>query len=426
MGTILLLFGTFFAMCLIGVPVAMSLGISALISGLHVGITPIVMCQQIYAQLDSFTLLAIPLFLLVGNIMDRGQITDRLVGFASKLVGHITGGLGHVNVVANMIMAGISGSATADAAALGGIMIPSMRKAGYTPEMAAAINASAATIAPIIPPSIMMVTYGAFGSVSIAALFMGGIVPGVLVGLTIMIVTYIWAKKHKCVAVQKRATLREVWDATKRAFTALLVPLIIILGVLSGIFTATESGMIAVVYSLFLVMFVYRTCTWKEMAEVFMKSCVESAKPLLCVGGAGAFGYMMAYLQIPQMMLDAAGPIVGKQIPTLLFITFLYIILGTFMDSIPAIIIFLPIVQQMGTAAGIDPIHMGVLVTVVLCFGLLTPPYGMTLLLSAGLAGVPTVSVIKELKYFYLVYLLVILGMIFIPQTVLFLPNLLT
>ena len=247
-----------------------------------------------------------------------------------------------------------------------------------------------------------------------------------LVGLTIMIVTYIWAKKHKCVAVQKRATLREVWDATKRAFTALLVPLIIILGVLSGIFTATESGMIAVVYSLFLVMFVYRTCTWKEMAEVFIKSCVESAKPLLCVGGAGAFGYMMAYLQIPQMMLDAAGPIVGKQIPTLLFITFLYIILGTFMDSIPAIIIFLPIVQQMGTAAGIDPIHMGVLVTVVLCFGLLTPPYGMTLLLSAGLAGVPTVSVIKELKYFYLVYLLVILGMIFIPQTVLFLPNLLT
>lgn len=155
----------------------------------------------------------------------------------------------------------------------------------------------------------MMVTYGAFGSVSIAALFMGGIVPGVLVGLTIMIVTYIWAKKHKCVAVQKRATLREVWDATKRAFTALLVPLIIILGVLSGIFTATESGMIAVVYSLFLVMFVYRTCTWKEMAEVFIKSCVESAKPLLCVGGAGAFGYMMAYLQIPQMMLDAAGPL---------------------------------------------------------------------------------------------------------------------
>lgn len=153
MGTILLLFGTFFAMCLIGVPVAMSLGISALISGLHVGITPIVMCQQIYAQLDSFTLLAIPLFLLVGNIMDRGQITDRLVGFASKLVGHITGGLGHVNVVANMIMAGISGSATADAAALGGIMIPSMRKAGYTPEMAAPINASAATSAPSSRPA---------------------------------------------------------------------------------------------------------------------------------------------------------------------------------------------------------------------------------------------------------------------------------
>ena len=423
--TILLLFGSFFAMCLVGVPVAMSLGIAALISGLTVGVTPIVMCQQIYAQLDSFTLLAIPLFLLVGNIMDVGEVTDRLVGFANTLVGHITGGLGHVNVVANMIMAGISGSATADAAALGGIMIPSMRKAGYTPEMAAAINASAATIGPIIPPSIMMVTYGAFGSVSIAALFMGGIIPGVLVGLTIMCIAYMWAKKHKCVAVSERATAGEIWQATKKAFTALMVPAIILVGVLTGLFTATESGMVAAVYSFILVMFIYRSCTWKQMAHVFMKSCIASAQPLLCVGGAGAFGYMMAYLQIPQKMMQAAGPIVGKAIPTLLFITALYIILGTFMDAIPAIIIFLPVIQQMGNAAGIDPVHLGVLVTVVLCFGLLTPPYGMTLLLSAGLAGVPTVAVIKELKYFYLVYLLVILALIFAPQLILFLPNLL-
>lgn len=425
MGTIILLFGSFFGMCLIGVPVAMSLGIAALISGLTVGITPIVMCQQIYAQLDSFTLLAIPLFLLVGAIMDRGQITERLVGFAGKLVGHITGGLGHVNVVSNMIMAGISGSATADAAALGGIMIPAMRKAGYTPEMAAAINASAATIGPIIPPSIMMVTYGAFGSVSIAALFMGGFVPGVLVGLVIMIVTYRWAKSHDCVEVQPKATMGEVWHATKRAFSSLMVPVIIIVGVLTGIFTATESGMIAVVYSFILVMFIYRTCSWKEMGQVFMHACLESAKPLLCVGGAGAFGYMMAYLKIPQMMMEAAGGIVGQQIPTLLFITFLYIILGTFMDAIPAIIIFLPIVQEMANAAAINPVHMGVLVTVVLCFGLLTPPYGMTLLLSSGIAGVPTVKVIKELKWFYVVYIGVILAMIFVPQTVMFLPSLL-
>lgn len=418
------LFGSFFGMCLIGVPVAMSLGISALFTGVIAGVTPIMMCQQIFAQLDSFTLLAIPLFLLVGNLMEHGQITERLVRFSTTLVGHVTGGLGHVNIVSNMIMAGISGSATADAAALGGVMIPAMKRGGYTSEMAAAVNASAATIGPIIPPSIMMVVYGAYGSVSIAALFMGGIIPGIVIGITLMAVTYTWAKRHKCVQVSPKATFAEIWEATKSAFTALLVPFIIIAGILSGIFTATESGMIAVVYSLILVLFFYRSCTPKQLFGVLKTSLVESSKPLLCIGGAGAFGYMMAYLRIPQMLLDAAGPIVGNRIATLLFITVLYIILGTFMDAIPAIIIFLPLVQEMAVAASISGVHMGVLVTVVLCFGLLTPPYGMTLLLSAGIANVPTTKVMKELKWFYIVYIIIILCLIFIPQVILFLPNL--
>ncbi|MCI9122235.1 MAG: TRAP transporter large permease [Oscillibacter sp.] len=291
--------------------------------------------------------------------------------------------------------------------------------------MAAAINASAATIGPIIPPSIMMVVYGAYGSVSIASLFMGGIIPGVIVGLTIMSITYVWAKHHDCVEVQPKSTLREIWSATKSAFTALLVPFIIIAGILSGKFTATESGMVAVVYSLFLVLVVYRSCTLKQMGEVLKTSLVESAKPLLCIGGAGAFGYMMAYLRIPQLLLEAAGPIAGNKLATLCFITVLYIILGTFMDAIPAIIIFLPLVQEMAAAASISGVHMGVLVTVVLCFGLLTPPYGMTLLLSSGIAGIPTIKVIKELKWFYIVYLSVIVCLILFPDLILFLPELL-
>ncbi len=423
MSLILLLFGTFFGMCLIGVPVSISLSISALVTGLTAGINPIVVCQQMYAQMDSFTLLAIPMFLLVGTIMENGKVTERLVGFAQSLVGHITGGLGHVNIVSNMIMAGMSGSGTADAAALGGVMIPAMKRAGYPSEMAAAINASAATVGPIIPPSIMMVIYGAYGGTSIAALFIGGFLPGVIICATLMAVVYRWCKKNNFHTKTRRATFREILKATWDASLSLLVPIIIIVGIMVGIFTATESSMIAVVYSLVLVLFVYRTCTPREVIGIFQHMFVESARPLFCAGGAGAFSFMMAYLKVPQLIMQLAGPIAGNTIGTLIFVTILYIILGTFMDSIPAIIIFLPVILQMAAAANIDTVHLGVLVTVVLCFGLLTPPYGMTLFLSASIAGVSSTKVMSALKWFYIVYLAIIGVLIFVPDLILFLPR---
>lgn len=423
MSLIALLFAAFFGLCLLGVPVAVSLALAAFATGLVVDIPPIVVVQQMYSMLDSFTLLAVPLYLLVGVTMDRGGVTDRLVFFSRTLVGHIRGGLGHVNIVANMIMAGISGSATADAAALGSVMIPAMVREGYAKETAAAVNAAAATMGPIIPPSIMMIVYGAYGGVSIAALFLGGVIPGLIVGLTLMVIVYYWAGKSESVVVSDRAGIDQVWKGFKGAILALIVPFIIVVGVVGGFFTATESGMIAAIYSIFVTIFVFRSLKFRQLKGVFQEALVNMAQPLLCVSGAGAFGYMMAYLQVPEIVVQASGPIVGSPILTLLFIAVLYLILGTFMDAIPAIVIFLPIVQKLSVAAGLNPVHVGVLVTVVLCFGLLTPPYGLTLLLSAGIAKVSVIKVIRSLVPFYLMFLLVILALVFAPNLILFVPK---
>lgn len=424
MNLIALLFLSFFVLCLLGVPVGASLGLSALITGLSCGITPLVMVQQMYSMVNSYTLLAIPLFLLVGNIMEYGEITERLVGFASTLVGHIRGGLGQVNVVANLIMAGISGSANADAAALGGMMIPAMEKEGYPADMAAAINACASTMGPIIPPSMLMVVYGAYSGVSVGAMFLAGFIPGVFIALFMMFTIYTWAKKYPSIKKrEQRATGKEIWKAFKHAILALLVPIIIIAGVLGGFFTATESGMVAVVYSLFITIFVYRSVRWKDLINIFHKSLSSMAGPMFCAAGAGAFGYMMAYLRIPKLVLQLAGPIVGNYYLTLLFIFVLFLILGCFMDAIPAIMIFLPIVQELQNAAGIAPLHMAILVVVTLCYGFVTPPYGLTMLLSSSIAGVSSTAVIKRTVPFYLSFIAVAIIMIFLPDIILFLPH---
>lgn len=421
---IAVLFISFFGLCILGVPIAFSLALSALVTGLIANIPPLVVIQNMFAGVDSYTLLAVPLFMLSGEIMEKGEITGRMVAFSRSIVGHIRGSLGHVTIFSNMIMAGISGSGTADAAALGTIMIPAMKNEGYPKEMAVAINASAATMGPIIPPSIIMIVYGAYGGVSIAGMFLGGAIPGIIIGVTLMLVVYYWAR-NKGFPTSPRASLKEIWRTFKGTVWALLVPLIIIVGVVGGIFTATESAMITVVYALLVTFFIYKSMNLKKTYEALRNALVGFANPMLCVAGAGAFGYIMAYLQVPSRIIELAGPIVGLPIPTLLFITVLFLILGTFMDAIPAIVIFLPIVQKMAVAAHLNPVHLGVLVTVVLCFGLITPPYGLTLLLSAGIGKASVTKVVRVLVPFYLVMLAVILMIIFVPDIVLFLPRLL-
>ena len=231
---IVFLFGSFVFLAIAGVPIALCLCVSSFLTAAMLGITPIAIIQNIFSMLNSYTLLAVPLFLIVGNVMEHGGITERLVNFAKVLVGHIRGGLGHVNILTNMFMAGISGSATADATALGSIMLPAMRQEGYPADFACAINASAATIGPIIPPSIMMVVYGAYSGVSIGALFIGGFVPGVIIGASLMVYVYIWAKKNDFPVAERHATLKEVAYATKKAIAALMAPVIIVLGISGG------------------------------------------------------------------------------------------------------------------------------------------------------------------------------------------------
>lgn len=417
------LFVIFFALCLIGVPIAMSLFLSAMVAGLMLGLTPIMMVQNMFDGVDSFVLLAIPLFMLVGELMNQGSITDRLIDFSGSLVGHIRGGLGHVTVVANMILSGISGSGVADAAATGSVLIPAMTKKGYPANMAVAINASAATLGPIIPPSIIMVVYGAYGGVSISGLFLGGIIPGILIGLAIMIVIYMWARKGHLPQPEPRATMKEVWLSFLRSFGALLVPIIIIGGIVGGYFTATESAMVACVYCAIVASVGYRSLNWHGVKEAFKISLTTAASPLFAVAGAGAFGYILAYLQVPKLVVDLAGPIAGSQIGVMFFIIILYLILGTFMDAIPAIIIFLPIVQELSNGVGLDPLLVGVVVTCVLCFGFLTPPYGLTLLLSAGIGNVPVMSVLKVLVPIYVAMLVCIFLMVFFPDLVMVIPD---
>ena len=422
---IIFLFGSFVFLALIGVPIAVCLCISGFLTASLMGITPIAIVQNIFSMLNSYTLLAVPLFLIVGNVMEYGGITDRLVRFSRVLVGHLRGGLAQVNILTNMLMAGISGSATADATALGSVMLPAMKKEGYPADLSCAINAAASTIGPVIPPSIMMVVYGAYSGVSIGAMFAGGFLPGILIGVSLMVYVYVWARRTNFSTADRRATLKEVLSATKYAFAALLAPVVIIVGIISGLVTTTEAGMLCAVYCILVSIFLFRSISIKDIKDIIENTLLGMSKPLLCVAGAGAFGYMMAYLNVPKMFLTLLGDAADSKIFVTLFIVVLYLILGTFMDATPAIVIFMTIIQSLAQNVGLNPLHVGVLICVTLCFGFITPPYGLTLLISAGIGGVPTVAVIKRLKWIFVIMIGLILVIAFVPGIILFIPRLL-
>jgi tripartite ATP-independent transporter DctM subunit len=423
MSPIAVLFGSFFGMCLIGVPIAFSLLLSSFLTAIMVGMNPIVMIQQMYVMLDSYTLLAVPLFLMIGNIMDAGDIVGPLVRFSGALVGHVRGGLGQVNVVANMIVSGISGSATAEAAGLGSVLIRAMKKEGYPADVAAAVNAAAATLGPIIPPSIMMIVYGAYGNLSISALFIGGAIPGLLFGGAIMLYIYVWALKNNFPKKERRASLGEIWATFKSAFFALMAIVIIIVGVISGLFTATEAGMVGVIYCLIISFAVYKSLDLRKFKEVLGTTLEGSAQVLLCVAAAGSFGFMMAFLKVPALVLELAGPIAHSYYGVLFFFAILFTILGCFMDATPAIIIFMPIIQSLSNSVGLNPYFVGDLICIILCIGFITPPYGLTLLISAGIAEVPVSAVIRKSFWIYVVLFASVLILIFFPEIILWLPR---
>lgn len=422
MELLVLLFGSFLVLIILNVPICFALGLSSLLTAFAGGISPTMVIQQTYRGLDSFPLLAVPFFLLVGQLMNDNDVTERLIRFSNSLVGHIRGGLGQVNVVCSMIFAGLSGSSQADTAAEGSIIIPAMIKAGYDERFSVAITAATSTMGVIIPPSIMMVIYGAMGGVSIGALLLAGIIPGILVGLGQMALTYYFAIKNDYPA-GKRASLSEVISTFKDAFLPLGIPVILIGGISFGFFTPTESSMIAAIYTLMLG-FVYRTVDVKQLPGIFKRTVYMYSLTLICCGTATTFGWLMAYLGAPEMILNLMGPMVSNPTLVLLLVMALFIVVGCIIDAVPAIIIFLPLINELVEAAGIHPIHMGIVVVMTLALGLITPPYGVCLLLATRIGNITVREGFSAILPFVFLFITTIILIILLPQIALFLPKL--
>jgi tripartite ATP-independent transporter DctM subunit len=410
----------------IGVPISFSLILCSLLVIWVADLPMMVAVQQMFTGINAFTLLALPFFFLAGNVMTEGGISERLVKLAMALVGHLRGGLAHVNVVVGMFLSGISGSSTADAAAIGSVFCPAMKRRGYDEVFSVSLTACTATMGAVIPPSILMVVYGATAGVSIGALLIGGILPGVLMGLSLMIQSHIFAVKYGFPREHpKFLGLYAIWDGIKTAAWPLGVPIIIVVGMVGGVFTPTESASIAAVYSLFVTLVVFRSLKLRQMGKLFAETTIQFSQVLFCLGGASIFGWLLAFYQVPEMVTNFITSFTQNPLTIMMLIVFVNVVLGTFMDALPAILIFVPIIHPLAVAVGIHPVHLGVIVVMTQSFGLLTPPLGMVAMTACAVGGVPMMRIQKLLHIMMIPLLIVIILCALAPWTVLLLPKLL-
>lgn len=417
---ILLLFVLFAA----GVPVTFALGLAAVGMLLFQDVPMVALAQQMYGGVDSFPLMAVPFFILAGELMTGGGISRRLVAFAQALVGHVRGGLAHVCTVSSMFFAGVSGSGIADTAAVGALTIPAMVEKGYGRPFAASLAACAGSIGPVIPPSIPMVVFGVIGSVSVAKLFMGGAIPGVLMGISLMVLTHIIAKRRGYIGTGK-FSWRLVAQTARDASLALVMPLIIVGGIMSGLFTATESGVVAVVYALLVGRFVYGELRWGAIGRHFIEAAVVSGTILLVISTASLFTWLITNEQVPQRVSTYLIGLTRNPWMMLALINVLLLIVGTFIDTLSALIIFSPLFLPVTQALGINPVHFGLVVVVNLTIGMCTPPLGVCLFVASGIAKVSLREMLVDL-WPMLIALIVVLAIVtYVPQSVMFLPNLL-
>ncbi len=385
-----------------------------------------VLLRNVFNGIDSFLLMAIPFFILAGNLMNRGGITLRLVDFAQALIGHFRGGLAHVNIMSSMLFAGLSGSAVADTSALGSMLIPAMEKNGYTRKFAAAVTAASSVIGPIIPPSGIMIIYaGTIEGTSVAAMFAAGIVPGILVGLSLMAVTALLARKHNFPRAAERATLRQRGHATRRAILPLLTPIIILGGILGGVFTPTEASAVAVAYALVLSLFIMKTVTFKEIPLILVRSAIASSVVLLLVGAAVAFKTVVSTSHAPQLITGWFLAVSDNPLILLFFINILLLIVGMFLDAGPAIVILGPILAPVFTGLGVDPTHFAIIMSVNLTIGLATPPMGLVLFTAASISGLRVDEIARTMVPFLAVEILAILLITFIEPIPMTVPRLL-
>lgn len=382
---VLTLFISFFFFLIIGVPVAFVLGLTPLVALITQGETPLVLvAQRIFTGMDSPVLMAVPFFILAGNIMGAGGMTQRLVTFCNVLVGPLRGGLAYINVAISMLFAGITGAAVADTSAVGSILIPAMKKEGYDSDFSAAVTATSSTIGPVIPPSIPFIIYGVLGEVSIASLFLAGFVPGILLGLFQMVVIWFYARKRQY-PKRSRPPFREAMRVSVDAFLVLLMPIIILGGILSGIFTPTESACIAVFYALFISLFVYRDIHLRDLPRILIRTGATSSLVMLVIGTASIFSWLLASEEIPQSVTDAILALTHNKILILLLMNILLLIIGTFMETTASLIILTPVLLPLMLQIGVDPLHFGVILVLNLVIGLTTPPVGVCLFVACAI-----------------------------------------
>ena len=422
----LLLVFSFLFLLGLSVPVAWSICISSLLT-LLVSMEPMeaftVTTQRIATGIDSFTLLAIPFFILSGELMSKGGVATRLINFSKSLVGALPGGLAHINVIASMLMGSIAGSAMAAASAMGSILGPKMEKEGYSKEFGVAVNVTSSTTGLIIPPSNVLIVYSlASGGVSIGALFLAGYLPGILTGLFLMIAAFLWAKKKKY-PVGRRSNFSEILRTTVDAIPSLILLIIVIGGIVAGIFTATEASAVAVLYTLVLSI-IYREIKVTDVRLILLNSVKTTAVVMFLIGTSMSMSWVMSFENIPQEVSSVLLSLGDHPILILIIINVLLLVVGAFMDMTPAILIFTPIFLPVVTEIGFDPVHFGIIMVMNLCIGLCTPPVGSVLFVGVGVAGTTITKVIRPLLPLFLAMILALIIVSVFPQLTLWLPGL--
>ena len=418
-----LMIGLFFVFMALGMPIAYCMGLAAVLVVLIDGQLPaLILAQQYYEALDNFSLLAVPLFVLAGELMSVAGITERLVNLSKALIGHVRGGLAQANIMTNMFMGAISGSALADLTAIGSMMIPAMKREGYKPAFAVAVTACAAMMAPIIPPSIIAVIYGSVTGVSIGALFLGGVIPGVLAGVSMLGLAWLMAPSAGALP-SARSTWRERRRATTRALPAIIMPVIIIGGILSGVFTPTEAGAVAAFYAL-LFGLVGRKHGLASLYANFSGAAAMTASALVTLAGAGLFSWVLSRAGVGQSALQLMLSITSNPDLAMLVLILFFFLLGTFLEPVPALIIVVPIMGPLIAHLGYDPVHFGIVTIMLLVLGSVTPPVGVLAMVACKIAGINYGESLGMMWPFILAWLAVILLVAFVPDLVLWLPRL--
>jgi len=405
----------------LGVPVAFSLIAGVLVGATMTPVSLQSMMGQLFNGVDSESLMAIPFFLLVGEIMTSANVVIRIADLSQALVGHVRGGLAQVTTVFSMFFSGMSGSSSADVAVLSRTMARPMANEGYRPEFVAALIAAASTIAALVPPSIMAVVYGAIGNVSIAGLFLGGIVPGLMIGAGLMLYCYFFGP----VGFRRpRASLGQLGRAAQGAALPMMIPIILLGGIMTGWFTPTEAGVVAIAYILLVVLPLLKPGHFRRLPRDFIEAGLVFSLPLITIAAASAFGWLVAYLRGPIVVAGWIGDVAGTDPMAIMFLLVaVFVIVGDFIEPIPAIIIFMPVVNQLTESAGINSVHMGVVLIVTLAFGLITPPYGLALLMASKFVGVRFSSSLRASLPIYVIFFATIAFTIFVPSAILYLPK---